>query len=277
LPDHGVADRDELMSATSQNDYVANEVSLTQVWTIPGTSRSIRLRKGAPGALLVDFAAWFHQHIEPIDTGQLDDWGFAVRPIRGQDVEYDADGNAINLSNHASGTAEDLNATKHPLGKRNTFSAAKTAAIRARLKVYGGAIRWGGDYTGRPDEMHYEIVKSPEFCAQILAALTKSNTPPKDTEDPLMALTDADAAKIGAATAAALAPIIAQQTAAEYAGDQKLVVADNNFDSQRAAYEAVAQAEAAHILAGGSPHTAAELTSAQSAVWSYLRPLWVKP
>jgi hypothetical protein len=264
------------MSATSQNGYTANDSSLTQVWTIPGTSRSIRLRKGAPGALLVDFAAWFHQHIEPIDTGQLDDWGFAVRPIRGQDVEYDSDGNAINLSNHASGTAEDLNATKHPLGKRGTYSAAHTAAIRARLKVYGGAIRWGGDYVKRPDEMHYEIVKSPEFCAQILADLTASNTPPKDTED-LMAVTEQDAAKIGAATAAALAPLLTQQTAAEYAGDQKLVVADNNFDSQRAAYEAVAQAEAAHILAGGDPHTSAELTKAQNAVWSYLRVLWVKP
>ncbi len=264
------------MSATSQNGYTANVIDLTQVWTIPGTDRKIRLRKGAPGALLVDFAAWFHAHIEPIDTGQLDDWGFAVRPVRGQDVQYDDDGNAINLSNHSSGTAEDLNATKHPLGVRGTFSTAKAAAIRARLKVYGGAIRWGGDYSKRPDEMHYEIVKSPEFCAQILAALTKSNTPPKDTED-LMAVTDQDAAKIGAATAAALAPIITQQTAAEYAGDQKLVVADNNFDSQRAAYEAVAQAEAARILNGETPSSAEQLAKAQAAVWSYLRPLWVKP
>ena len=100
---------------------------------------------------------------------------------------------------------------------------------------------------------------------------------PPTTEDPLMALTDADAAKIGKATAAAIAPLLKAETAAEYAGDQRLVVADNNFDSQRAAYEAVAQAEAAHILAGGSPHTAAELTAAQNTVWSYLRPLWAKP
>lgn len=92
-----------------------------------------------------------------------------------------------------------------------------------------------------------------------------------------MALTDDDAAKIGTATATALAPLLKQETAAEYAGDQKLVVADNRYDSQRAAYEAVAQAEAAHILGGGQPHTADELKAAHSAVWSFLRPLWVTP
>ena len=256
------------MGATSQNGYTANQVSLTQLWTIPGTNRAIRLRKGAPGALLVDFAAWFHQHIEPIDTGQLDDWGYAERPIRGQDVEYDDDGNAINLSNHASGTAEDLNSTKHPLGKRGTFTDAQAAAIRARLKVYQGALRWGGDYVKRADEMHVEIVKSPEFCAQVLASLTtpsKPNTPPE--VHPLSDLTDADAAKIGAAVAKSLQPVLDTT-------EQKYTVADNNYDSQRAAWEAVGQAYAAHLLAGGAPIPADKLNDARDAVWAYYRPLW---
>lgn len=95
-------------------------------------------------------------------------------------------------------------------------------------------------------------------------------TPPKDTEDnPLMALTNEDAAKIGAAVAAALVPKLD-------AIEQKYTVADNNYDSQRAAYEAVAYAEAAHLLAGGKPHTAAELKAARDAVWSGLRPLWTQ-
>lgn len=88
---------------------------------------------------------------------------------------------------------------------------------------------------------------------------------PEPEENPLSALTDADAAKIGAAVAKAM-----------YPGDQKLVVADNNFDSQRAAYEAVAQAEAARILAGEPPSSAARLTAAKDAVWSFLRPLWTQ-
>lgn len=160
------------MSATSQNGYPANNESDTQSYKIPGTNRAIRLRKGPAGALLVHFAAWFDKNVEDIEAGQLDDWGFAVRPIRGQGVEYDAHGNAINLSNHSSGTAEDLNATKHPLGKRGTFSAAKAAKIRERLKAYEGCIRWGGDYTKRADEMHFEIVKIEAACAAVLKKLT---------------------------------------------------------------------------------------------------------
>ena len=258
------------MGATSQNGYTANDISLTQPWTIPGTNRTIRLRKGAPGALLVDFAAWFHQHVEPIDTGQLDDWGYAERPIRGQNVQYDSNGNAINLSNHASGTAEDLNSTKHPLGVRGTYTTAQVAAIHERLKLYQGAIRWGGDYAKRADEMHFEIVKSPDFCAQVLASLTtpsKPNTPPKQEANPLSDLTDADAAKIGAAVAKSLQPVLDTT-------EQKYTVADNNYDSQRAAWEAVGQAYAAHLLAGGDPIPADKLNSARDAVWSYYRPLW---
>jgi len=88
-----------------------------------------------------------------------------------------------------------------------------------------------------------------------------------DTEDPFMALTDADAAKLGKAIADALAPKLD-------AIEQKYVVADNNYDSQRAAWEAVGQAEAAHLLAGGKPHTADELKAAHGVIWSYYRPLW---
>lgn len=175
------------MKAFSQNGYTANDESRTKVYTIAGTSRKIRLHSGAPGALLARFFAWFDKHIEPIDVGQLDDWGFAVRPIRGQEVEYDKDGNAINLSNHASGTAGDMNATKHGLGQRGTFTKAKAAAIRAELRrpEYGGCIRWGGDYVNRADEMHFEIVRSEAACA---AALKKLTT----LEDDDMPLTPAD-------------------------------------------------------------------------------------
>lgn len=176
------------MGAFSQNGYTANNVSDTKSYKIPGTDRAIRLRKGPAGELLVLFAAWFHREIEPIDSGQLDDWGFAVRPIRGQEVQYDSKGNAINLSNHSSGCAEDLNATRHPLGKRGTFTPAKAKKIRDELgrPEYGGCVRWGGDYQKRADEMHFEIVRNETACA---AALKKLTTP---LEEPDMPLTDTD-------------------------------------------------------------------------------------
>jgi hypothetical protein len=256
------------MPARSQNNYTANDRSLTESWKIPGTDRAIRLRKGAPGALLVHLAAWFHANIESIDSGQLDDWGYAERPVRGQDVEYDDDGNAINLSNHASGTAEDLNALRHPLGVRNTFTRAQAAAIRAQLKIYEGCIRWGGDYVRRADEMHFEIVKSPAECERVLRKLTRPEPPAThEEENPLSGLTDADAAKIGGAVADALVPKLDKI-------EQKYTVADNNYDSQRAAYEAVAQAEAARILAGNAPSSPDLLNKAKDAVWSFLRSLW---
>lgn len=134
----------------SQNGYIANSPVLIQTWTIPGTDRKVRLKRGAAGEVLTHFAAWFHTNIEPIDRGQLDDWGYAERNVRGSDTV---------VSNHASGTALDLNATKHPLGKRGTFTRDQAAAIRAQLKNYDGCIRWGGDYQNRPDEMHFEINK----------------------------------------------------------------------------------------------------------------------
>jgi hypothetical protein len=87
-----------------------------------------------------------------LDGGALDDWGYAYRAIRGQE-------DAGNLSNHASGTAVDLNATKHPLGKRNTFTDEQEVKIRALAAKYG--CRWGGDYKNRADEMHFEINLSP--------------------------------------------------------------------------------------------------------------------
>lgn len=145
---------------TSQNGYEANDRNLVASQAIPGTNVVVTLRKGDPGWLLTHFAAWFDTHVEDIDNarGHLDDWGYAERNIRGSVTQ---------LSNHASGTALDLNATRHPLGKRGTFTKAQTAAIRAELRNYQGCIRWGGDYSGRPDEMHFEINASPAACTQV--------------------------------------------------------------------------------------------------------------
>lgn len=264
------------MVAWSQNGYLANDVTRTKVWTIPGTDRKLRLHEGAPGALLVHFFAWFDKNVESIDGGQLDDWGFAVRPIRGQDVEYNADGEAINLSNHASGTAGDVNAPKHPLGVRNTFTDAQERRIRAKLKDYGGCIRWGGDYVRRADEMHFEIVRDEATCRAVLKRLTAPVQPSPEPEDPhpMSDLTAAEAALIGKAVADALAPKLEVLGARIDTVEQKYTVADNNYDSQRAAWTSVGNAYAAHLLQGGAAIPADRLDAVRDALWSYYRPLW---
>lgn len=150
----------------SQNGYSANDVNLTQNATIPGTTRKIRVRKGPAGELLLWFAGQFDKLVEDIEAGQLDDWGYAERPIKG--------GTA--LSNHASGTAIDLNAPKHPLGARGTFSKAQVDRIHGLLNKAQGCIRWGGDYSGRADEMHFEINKNESACAKALVAVTLGDT-----------------------------------------------------------------------------------------------------
>jgi hypothetical protein len=157
--------------ATSQNGYKAGDESLLTTFTIPGTDRKARLRKGAPGELLVAWAKWFHEHIEPIDKGQLDDWSYAYRAIRGQTEQ---------LSNHSSGTAIDLNALKHPRGKRGTFTPGQVSRIDKELAgPFGGAIRWGEHYQHSPvDGMHFELAASPARCAEVLAKL-KPDAPAK--------------------------------------------------------------------------------------------------
>lgn len=135
--------------AASANGWVANQIGRTESLLVPGTTVKLRVRKDAPGLLLLEVASAFDRLVEDIDNGrgELDDWGYAERPIRG--------GSA--LSNHASGTAIDLNAPKHPLGVSGTFSPQQATRIREIMAVTESVVRWGGDYTGRKDEMHFEI------------------------------------------------------------------------------------------------------------------------
>ena len=125
-----------------------------KVFKVPGTKRKMRLQKDA-GVILAAFAAEFHAQVEPIDEGQFDDWAYAYREVRGSDSD---------LSNHSSGTAIDLNATKHPLGAENTFTKQQVKNIRFLTNKYG--LRWGGDYKTRKDEMHWEIIETPDEVKQ---------------------------------------------------------------------------------------------------------------
>jgi len=128
-------------------------------YPVPGTLIKLRCaEKVAP--LLVGFAAEFHNLIEELDVGSLDDWGYAYRDVRGVPGK---------LSNHASGTAIDLNATKHLLGAVGTFEPGKVPMLRALTKKYG--LTWGGDYKGRKDEMHYEISINEAKVAALITQL----------------------------------------------------------------------------------------------------------
>lgn len=128
-------------------------------YPIKGTSIKIACAE-AVAPLLVSFCAEFNELIEPIAGGQLDDWGYCFRMVRGTTDK---------LSNHSSGTAIDLNASKHSLGKVGTFPAEKVPMIRALAKKYG--LAWGGDYRNRVDEMHFEVNLPPAKAKALIEKL----------------------------------------------------------------------------------------------------------
>jgi len=147
---------------TSANGWPASkdqtEIGIKS-FVVPGTKLKIRLAESV-APLLLYFAADFNKFIEPLDNGTLDDWGYTFRDIRGVPGK---------LSNHSSGTAIDLNSVTHPLGKVTTFDAAKIPMLKALVKKYG--LWWGGDYSGRKDEMHFEINLNAVKAAALIKKL----------------------------------------------------------------------------------------------------------
>ena len=88
-----------------------------------------------------------HQH-GPFHSGQC--WGFANRAIRGTHTP----------SNHSWGLAIDLDAPD-PRARHTIGSYASGLAAR-----YG--FRWGGDYVGRKDYMHFEFMGTPASAAALV-------------------------------------------------------------------------------------------------------------
>ena len=147
---------------TSYNGYPASKDPVeigVKSYSVPSTTIKLRCAESV-APLLVGFATEFNNLIEPIDGGSLDDWGYCFREVRGVPGK---------ISNHSSGTAIDLNSTRHALGKVGTFDAAKVPMIRALAKKYG--LTWGGDYRNRKDEMHFEISVSPAKAVELIKKL----------------------------------------------------------------------------------------------------------
>lgn len=154
--------------ATSQNGWPALSSDSDLLTTINIPTREgvvrLRLRGGSAGFLLAHFILWWADRVEPVFGKILDDWGWAYRTIRGDETT---------LSNHCSGTAADVNATRWPLGTDHMPMWMKVR-IRARLLLYRGCLRWGGDYHTRLDQMHTEINASLSKCERRARRLMKS-------------------------------------------------------------------------------------------------------
>jgi hypothetical protein len=192
--------------ATSQNGWTVLPIAPSKR-RVPDTNIFLTVRPGDAGWLLLRVASWFHFHIEKLDKANAehapDDWGWAKRNVRGSDTQ---------VSNHASGTAVDLNAVDHPRGVKGTFTAAEKAAVLRHLAQYKDpvsgkdVIRWGEMYSGTIDGMHFEINATEAAVARVAAKLRELDvpikpepprpTPPLNPEEESVALTDTEIDKI---------------------------------------------------------------------------------
>ena len=120
-------------------------------YQIPGTAFVLPVRSGNVATVLMYVAGRFNREVEPLLDGQL--FGYDYR----RNVN-----NPSVWSNHASGTAIDLNADLHPNTVTNSFTAPKVAAIHRILADCSGVMFWGGDYTHTVDAMHFEINVGPD-------------------------------------------------------------------------------------------------------------------
>lgn len=150
---------------------------------VPDTPAKFCVRSGDVAYVFAYLARRFHREVEPLDLpGERDEWGWAYRAVRGQTSGF---------SNHASGTAIDLNATRHPRGQHGTFTKAERRAVRAILAdledtVTGRCVvRWGEDFSTVVDGMHFEICADENAVRRVANRLRAEaqKTKPDQKED----------------------------------------------------------------------------------------------
>lgn len=106
-----------------------------------------------------------NNRVEVVSRGTPpDEWGYYVKTIEGSHT----------ISNHASATAGDYNANEHPMGipASKNYSTKQIAEIHKILREADGVFRWGGDYTGRPDPMHFEIICNATKLRSFVESIT---------------------------------------------------------------------------------------------------------
>lgn len=150
----------------SQNGWSpANDPSVITYWRTSNNTL-VSSRRGDVKVVMRWVAERFHADIERLHHGWC--WGYAPRLIRG----------SSSVSNHATGTAIDLNAPAHPLGTQPSANYSRKQIRRIRKRIVtrsGGVIRWGGDYTGRKDGMHFEVNAGHATVAKLARKIRTSN------------------------------------------------------------------------------------------------------
>jgi hypothetical protein len=175
-----------------------------QSYVVTGTSIPITVKAGDVAWVLMTVAARFHAEVQPLRAGQV--WGY----------DYRADVNNTKWwSCHASGTAIDLNAVLHPNGASGTFTAGQVGGIRRILADCNGTVYWGGDFSGVPDEMHFEINVPPgDPRLPALAAQLRGGAPTRPVQQTgVISLRSGINGRLVTTEQRGAAPLVANRTA----------------------------------------------------------------
>jgi hypothetical protein len=151
------------MSTTPNGYEVITTIDDCKLYPIK-TGLTLPLRPGAHGYVLAYFLKGFDKRVEPLRTDTT--FGYAKRPNTNSPDEF---------SEHAAGTAVDANSTDHPNGRDNTFTDIEEAELRSLLSVFDGFIKWGGDFNGTKDEMHFQLESATDWEIETLARRLKKN------------------------------------------------------------------------------------------------------
>ncbi len=110
-------------------------------------SKSVSFHKKGADALVAMFAAWEKAGL----IGLILTWegSFVPRFVRGS---------TRTLSNHAFGTAFDINAKWNAMGSRPALVGEKGCTRELVPIAHDHGFYWGGHF-GRPDGMHFEVAE----------------------------------------------------------------------------------------------------------------------
>src|SRR3990167_3612087 len=123
------------------------DISVNQGWEpIPGHRFPGGIKSGDVEVIFTYLVQQLDARVEPIELYEPgDEWGYAYR---------DNVNNPGQLSCHASATALDYNATRHPNKKAYTWTREQARVINQIVNSeLDGVIKWLEGY----DEMHFEI------------------------------------------------------------------------------------------------------------------------
>ena len=135
-----------ILGSWAQDNIVRVEIPQLRKQLGPGAPSAMRFHKLAAAQLKGLWADW--DSADLLNRVIAYDGAFVARFIRGS---------TTTLSNHAFGTAFDINAAQNPLGARPALVGQRGSTRELVSIANKWGFYWGGHFGTRPDGMHFEI------------------------------------------------------------------------------------------------------------------------